>query len=389
MKNPITEEIIVVHVENLLPHFLGLENKMSSEISWWRTSFGEEEIQKVKESIYKENISMGSVTEEFEKKLASILEAPYAVATTSGSVALLMACMALGIGKGDEVIVPNRTWIATAHAPLILGAKVVLIDSEQDFPSMKISDLEKKITKNTKAIMPVHLNGRSNNMEKILEISKKYNLYVVEDVCQAMLSRNSKGFLGTQSNIGCFSLGTSKLISTGQGGFLVTKDKDIYEKLKLIRNHGTNSVIEPNYTRVGCNFKFTDIQASMGLAQLAKVKEKIEKINIVYNKYRDALGTMSKVKILPVKNLEGEIPLYVEVLCEEKQKLSKFLKTYDINIRPFLPNLNSAPYLKNEDKFVNSDYFYNNGIFLPCGPAQSIQNIERVITALELFEKTK
>lgn len=376
-------------VVNLLPHFLKLENKMSSEIFWWRTSFGEEEIQRVKESIYNENISMGIVTEEFEKKLASALNVPYVVATTSGSMALLMACMALGIGRGDEVIVPNRTWIGTANSPLMLGAKVILVDSEPNFPCIKTSDLENKINRKTKAILPAHLNGRSNDMNKILEISEKYNLYVIEDACQAMLSRNSKGFLGTQSDVGCFSLGPTKLISTGQGGFLVAKNKEIFEKLKLIRTQGTKSIIEPHYTLVGGNFKFTDIQASIGLAQLAKVEERIEKINAVYGLYKDALETMSKIKILPVKKLEGELPLYTEALCEERHKLANFLKSYNINIRPFLPNLSSAPYLNHEGKFPSSDLFYKKGIFLPCGPAQPIENIERVIEALNLFEKEK
>ncbi len=360
---------------------------MQSKISWWRTNFGEEEIEKIRESVYGEHISMGSVTEEFEKKLAEKLEVPYVVATTSGSTALLMACMVLGIGKGDEIIVPNRTWIATAHSPLILGSKVVLVDSEPNFPSIKISDLEKKITVNTKAIMLVHLNGRSNNMDKILEIAKKYNLYVIEDACQALFSKNEKGFLGTNSDIGCFSLGPTKLISSGQGGFLVTKNKEIYEKLKLIRSHGTKSIKEPEYIQIGSNFKFTDIQASIGIVQLEKVDERINKIKEIYKIYDEFFKVNTNIRILPVNIEKGEIPLYVEVLCKDKQGLRNFLASKNIDTRPFLPNISSAPYLKTDEKFPNSDFFYEHGLFLPCGPAQPKKNIERVINSLKEYDK--
>src|SRR5437016_3807884 len=127
---------------------------MTKNISWWRTNFGEDEIRLVAEAITAEHISMGPVTAEFERRLAGTIDVPYVVATTSGSMAILMALMAAGIGPGDEVIVPNRTWIATAHAPLLLGARPVLIDVLPDRPIMDVSRLEQKITNRTRAIMP-------------------------------------------------------------------------------------------------------------------------------------------------------------------------------------------------------------------------------------------
>ena len=158
-------------------------------IQWWRTNFSEEDIEKVGESIRNENISMGRVTEELEQRLAEALDVPYVVATTSGSIAILLALMALGIKAGDEVIVPNRSWIASAHAPMMLGAKPVLVDVLPDRPVMDTSKIREKITSRTKAIITVPLNGLAVEMDEVWEIAKEYGLIVVEDSAQALFSK--------------------------------------------------------------------------------------------------------------------------------------------------------------------------------------------------------
>lgn len=356
-----------------------------NKIPWWRTSFGEAELKKLRESILNEHISLGPVTEQFEAQIAEALNVPYTVAVPSGSVALLMAMMAGNIGPGDEVIVPNRTWISTAHAPLILGAKVVLVDVQEDLPKMDISQIRQKITSRTKAIIPTHLDGRGVSMREIQDIAKEYGLFVAEDACQAMFSKNAAGFLGTQSDVGCFSLGVTKLVSTGQGGVIVTRRKDIYEKLKLIRNNGLVDHFDPVYNIVGCNFKFTDILASIGIVQLSQSRERIANVCRIYSKYLEAIESLSYLKVIPVNVSEGEVPLYVEVLCKERKRLMSFLESQGIQTRPFLPNLDSAPYLKSVDKFPNSEIFNKHGMFLPCGPAQPIENIDRVIESLRSF----
>ncbi len=354
-------------------------------ISWWRSHVGEAEIQKVRESISNEHISQGPVTEEFEAKFAKALNVPFAVATSSGSVALLMTMMAAGIKPEDEVIIPNRTWVATANAPLILGAKVVLVDVLPDAPIMDCSQVRNKITSRTKAIIPVHLNGHSVNMEEIHKIAKEYDLFAVEDACQALFSKNSEGLLGTQSDTGCFSLGVTKLITTGLGGVITTRNKDTYEKLKLIRTNGTASNINPEYKLVGCNFKFSDILASMGIVQLSQVKEKILHIKKVYARYYEAIKSLPYLKMIEVNVSHGELPLYVEILCKERQKLIKFLNSKDIYPRPALPNLDTVPYLANKEIFPNSIIFAEQGLFLPCGSAQPIENVDYVIKVLNDF----
>ncbi len=354
-------------------------------ISWWRTTFGEEEIQRVAHSISNEHISQGTVTEEFEARIGKALDVPYAVATTSGSVALLMALMALGVGCDDEVIIPNRTWIANAHAAVLLGAKVVLVDVLPDLPIMDVSQVKSKITPRTKVIMPVHLGGRAVDMGEVRKIAKDYGLFIVEDAAQAMFSKDSSGFLGTKSDAGCFSLSVPKLISTGQGGFVVTSDRKIYDDLKLIRTHGVRDVINVEYNRMGFNFRFTDLQASIGLEQLARVPQRIAHVKEVYSKYVPALQEFPFLKLIPVAVTRGEIPLYVEVLYSPRERLIRFLESQGIQTRPFYPDLDKAAYLNNGERFTNSRIFGEQGIVLPSGPAQPLENVDRVLEVLRAY----
>lgn len=192
--------------------------QLQNEVPWWRTALGPEEIEMVVESIRAEHISGGPVTAQLEQAIGATLGVPYVVCTTSGSMALTLAMMILGVGHGDEVIVPNRTFMATAHAALMLGAKIRLVDVRPDIPAMDTDQLEAAVTPRTKAIVAVHLNGRATDMKAVNEIARRHGVAVVEDAAQAFLSKTRRGWLGAQSDLGCYSLGMTKLVSTGQGG---------------------------------------------------------------------------------------------------------------------------------------------------------------------------
>ena len=360
-----------------------LMNKI--KIPWWRTSFGDEEIRRIILAINNENISQGPVVAEFEHLLAEYLGVPYVIATTSGSIALLMSAMAAGVGNGDEVIVPNRTWIASAHAPKMLGAKVVLVDVETDLPIIDSYKIEEAISPKTKAIIPVHLNGRSANMREINRIAHKHGLKVIEDAAQALGSRNEDGFLGTQSDMGCFSLSVSKIIATGQGGFIVTRDVKLYEQLVALRTHGIGSVIDAKWTQLGFNFRFTDILASIGIAQLESLDVRIRRVKEIYLRYRNAIKDIPYLSLIPVNVDSGEVPIYVEVLCKERDRFISFFAEKGIQVRPFYPGLDMASYLQNNGNFPNADKFSNQGIFLPSGPSQSLENVDKVIEAMNSF----
>jgi dTDP-4-amino-4,6-dideoxygalactose transaminase len=354
----------------------------ANRISWWRTSFGEQEINQVATAIRGEHISQGPVVAEFERRVGAYLGVPYVVATSSGSTALLMAMMAAGVRPGDEVIVPDRTWIATAHAPALLGATVKFVDVQPEQPIIDVDRIERAITRRTKAIAPVHLNGRSADMRRIREIATKHGLRVIEDAAQAFGSRNADGFLGTQGDMGCFSLSVAKIIATGQGGFVVTSDPALYETLVAIRTHGTRSVMDAEWTQLGFNFRFTDILASIGLVQLEQMRARAEHVHAIHTRYLQGLADMDFLRMIPVDVASGGIPIYAEVLCAERSRLMEHLASSGIETRPFYPCLHLAPYFNSNEAFPNADRFGEQGIFLPSGPSQPLENIERVCNAL-------
>jgi len=356
-------------------------------ISWWRTSFGDEELRSLKEAIAHEHVGQGPVTRRFEAQLAEMVGVPYALATPSGSMALLLALLALGIGRDDEVIVPNRAWIAVAHAVMMLGARVVLVDVQPDVPVMDVSLIRRKLTARTKAIVPVHLNGRAVDLEAVKALAREYGLLVIEDAAQALFSKNAQGYLGTQSDIGCFSLSPAKVISTGQGGVAVTRSHATYEKLQLIRSHGVADLINVSYTQLGFNFKFPDLLAAVGLAQLARVGTRIDQLHAVYAKYATALEALPFLKLIPVNVAAGEVPLYVEVICPERERLIAVLRSHGIQARPFYPDLSEAEYVHARDAFPHSHRFSRQGVFLPCGPDQPLERIDRVVEVLRTYQR--
>ena len=358
---------------------MGIESH--SKIAWWRTEFGKSELQAVIKAFEAENISQGEVTQELEQRLSVLLNVPHVIAVSNGSAALAMALMALGVSAGDEVIVPNRTWIATAHAVHILGAKVVLVDVEDTRPIIDVSKIESVISKKTKVIVPVHLNGRSADIAALNEVAKRNGLSVVEDAAQALCSRNQDAYLGTQSDIGCFSLSVTKLISTGQGGFLVTKRDDLAVKLRAMRTHGTENVTEPGSWKLpGFNFRITDLQSSIGVTQLSTLSKRIKKVVDIYETYLTGLEECSGIEPIPISAGQGEIPIYNEFLCDRRNELIDRLEQYGISTRPFLPSISRARYLWDDIyEFPNSIKYEEFGITLPSGPGQSLSNIRMVV----------
>ena len=211
-----------------------------------------------------------------------------------------------------------------------------------DLLLIDVAQIQSKITTQTKALMPVHLNGRSADMQGTQRLAEKFGIPIIEDACQAFFSSNFNGYLGTQSDVGCFSLGLTKLVSTGQGGFVVTKNRDVYERLKCIRSHGVTDEFTESYDQFGFNFKFTDLLASFGLVQLSRVSKRIVHLNKIYAKYESAISKFKCVNLLPVNVLNGEIPLYVEAICPERKELENFLHFHNIQARIVPPDLSPS-----------------------------------------------
>lgn len=352
------------------------------KIPWWYTEISEAERTKVLAAFENKRFSMGSVTEEMENQIASTLEVPYVVVTSSGTAAITMALMAIGIGPGDEVIVPDLTWIATAQAASILGARVVLVDCLPNLPLMDPLEVKRKITSRTRAIIPVHLNGRSCQMGELLRIARNAGVALIEDACKAFASRTMRGYLGTFGDMGCFSLGMVSLVSAGYGGVVVTNDKSFYEKLKLIRNHGVPREDKEEYTTSGFNFRFSDILAAIGVAQLARLSEKLAHVRRVYQRYVDGLSPLPNVQVIPVDVAAGEVPLCMEVRSRYRDAIITYLEQHGVEALKFHLPLHFAPYLRNTDDFPNASNFAKEGVILPCGPSQPIENVDCCIELL-------
>lgn len=357
-----------------------------SEIGWWSTYLGDEEIAAADSAMADKRFSQGPVTRDLERDIEARLGVRHAIVTTSGSMGLVMALMALGVGVGDEVIVPDVTWIATANAASILGARVVLVDCLPERPVMDVEMAAGLISERTKAIMPVHLNGRTVDMERLMELARSRGIPVIEDAAQALASRNARGNMGTQGDMGVFSLSLTKLVSTGQGGVVVTDDDALFVRLQSLRVHGVaNYGGEEHYTGPGLNFKFSDVLSAIGRAQFARLDDKVAHVKAVYGHYEDGLSGCEGISLIPVDVENGEVPLWTEVLCADRPAVIAHLREQEIGSRPYHPALHSAPHLPGDVDHPNAVRFATGGLVLPSGPSQPLEAVDRTIEALRSF----
>jgi len=215
-------------------------------------------------------------TREFERMLADYIGSKYVSAVNNGMMSLIIALMALGIGKEDEVIVPDYTMIASANAVVLVGAKPILVDID---PSNLCLDLELAvgaITPKTRAIMFVSINGRCPDMDKVIALAGKYNLYLIEDAAQSLGSRYKGKHLGTFAEIGSFSFSFPKIITTGQGGALVTDNEELFRKISMIKDFGRPQSGVDYHEIMGLNSKFTDLQAVIGIEQMKRLDWRVK-----------------------------------------------------------------------------------------------------------------
>lgn len=357
---------------------------MEERIPYWYTKLGKAEADAVANAIAEGRLSQGGISQAFEAELASYLGVAHAVTTTSGTSALHLAAAGLGLGPGDEVILPNRTFIATAHAVLMTGASIKLVDVLPGSTTIDAAKIEAAITSRTKAILPVHLNGRACDMPEIRRIARLHGLRVFEDAAQAFGSRTGEGYLGTLSDVGCFSLGVTKLITTGQGGFVATDNAELAERMRRYRSHGVSDTYQANYENFGFNLRLTDLQASIGRVQFTKIPEKLAAHLRFHAAYKTALADLPLVRLLDVDQADGNVPLWAEALVADRDQAIALLEKRNIQARPFLPNLSLSRHLGNwnDDDFPNSQYFAKHGLFLPSGPDMPLEHVERVAQAL-------
>ena len=357
------------------------------KIPWWQTEFAGGEAEAASAAIASGRLSQGPIVAEFENLLREYLGVRNVIATTSGSDALLLALWAAGVRPGDEVLVPNRTWIATAHSVLLLGAVPVIVDTDSDRPVISLLDLERKVSEKTRVVIPVHMNGRDAHIDEVIKFGDRYKLKVIEDAAQALGSKDLSGaFLGTKSLAGCFSLSVAKVISSGQGGFITSNDDEFATRLRRMRTHGVENVVElKNWGLPGFNFRFTDVLASIGIEQLKKLDSRLNRLRQIHQKYQSGLASLTTVSLIDVHISQGEIGPYIEVLCENRSALVAHLKNFGVETRIFYPGLDSADYLSRNSENSRSEKFGQDALYLPSGPSLTDEQVDFVIDALSKF----
>lgn len=327
-------------------------------------------------------------TAELEKRICEFTGAKYCIMTTSGTSAIMLALMSLNISNGDDVIVPNYTMIASINAIKIIGANPIIVDIDAETGTISKEIISKSITKNTKAILHVSLNNRTKNLQEIVEYCQEKNILLVEDAAQSLGCFLNKKHIGTYGQIGCFSLSTPKIISTGQGGFLLTDDIEIFKKINRIKNFGRKEGGSEVYEIFGLNLKFTDIQAVIGIEQMKKLPERISRMREIFDIYYRELHTICNM-IKPAN--EEWIPWFIDIYVEDRDDLSAFLSKHNIQTRVTYPEINKTPMYKIPDieteEFPNSKYISNHGLFLPSHTLLTDHQIKYICEIIKLYYK--
>lgn len=314
--------------------------------------------------------SQGSYVKSFEAHFSEHLGIDYTLATSSGTSALHLALKALDIKEGDEVLVPNLTFAATANVVLHCGAKPILVDVDQNTWNFDADKAKSLCSSATKAIIPVHLYGYPCDMDSIIKLARENNLKVIEDCAEAHGAKYKGKPVGTFGDIACFSFFSNKVMTTGEGGMLVSRDPEIFEQAKILRDHGMSPEKRYWHEYAGFNFRMTNMQAAIGVAQLEKIDWFIERRKEIGRHYLQHLIDCPNLQMPPNEEETESIYWIFTLLLSEDCKISrddliKRLKKYNIDTRPmFYPLNEQPPYLCKKDFPVSSSIAYR-GISLP------------------------
>ena len=341
--------------------------------------------------------SSGSYIKTFEENFAKFIGVKHAITTTSGTAALHLALLALGIKKGDEVILPSHTMIASAAAVVYTGATPVLVDVERDTWNMNVKQIESKITKRTKAIMPVHIYGLPVDMDGILKLAKKYKLYVVEDAAESLGAKYHGKITGSLGTIGCFSFYANKIVTTGEGGMVTTNSDKLAKRLRILKDLAHSTKRRFLHNEIGYNYRMTNMQAALGVAQLEEVKKYIEKKEWMASIYKQRLSKIEGIS-LPVQNIKTTNVYWMYGILVEnnfgitRDELMKKLLEKGIETRTFFIPMHRQPALKKlglykGERYPVSDEIGRKGLYLPSGLAITKEEIDTICKTIETIKK--
>jgi perosamine synthetase len=328
-------------------------------------------------------------TREFERVIAEYVGCKYVSVVTSGTASLAIAIMALNI-KGSEIIVPDFTMIASANAVILAGSKPILIDINKKNLCLDLNLLKNAITPETKAIMLVSLNGRSPNMEEFVDFCNDNNLFLIEDAAQSLGSRYKGKQLGTFGDVGCLSFSFPKIITTGQGGAILTNNKEIYDEVLRIKDFGRPASGVDYHETLGFNFKFTDLQAVIGIEQMKKIEYRVKRKKEMFELYQQNLRDVNGISFIET-NLDDVTPWYMDIVVEgNRDALASYLKERGIGTRPFYPAIHTQPpYIHVKGNYPNSEWAAQSGLWLPSSPFLTNDDIDYICKNIINYFKDK
>ncbi|WP_271808462.1 UDP-4-amino-4,6-dideoxy-N-acetyl-beta-L-altrosamine transaminase [Clostridium beijerinckii] len=371
-------------------------------LSYGKQFIDEKDIEKVVEILKGDYLTTGPNVAEFEKKVAYYVGAKYAVAVSNGTAALHAACYAAGIKEGDEVLVPAITFAASSNCVLYCGGKPIFVDLDPQTYNIDVNKIEEKITARTKAIIPVDFSGQSIDIDKIMEIAKKYNLIVIEDAAHALGSEYKGKKVGTIADMTEFSFHPVKPVTTAEGGVIVTNSKEYYDKMMLFRSHGitrdSELMIENHgpwyYEQIdlGYNYRITDLQCALGISQMDKLDSFIKRRREIVKRYNDAFKELDELKT-PFEAEFSNSGWHIYVIVLDLDKLSvgrkeifEALQKENIGVNVHYLPVYMHPYYQSlgykKGKCPVAEDLYNRMITIPLFPSMSDYDVESVINGV-------
>ncbi len=336
--------------------------------------------------------SLGKYIGEFEQKFAEYCGCKYGVTTTNGTTALHLALVSLGIGNGDEVIVPAFTMAASVFAIVYTGAKPVLVDSEPETWNMDVTKIEEKITKKTKVIMPVHIYGHPCDMDPVMEIAKGHDLYVVEDAAEAHGAEYKGKKAGNLGDIGCFSFYANKIITTGEGGMIVTNSEEIADRARRLKDQAYSPQKRFLHSDIGFNYRMTNIQAAVGLAQLEKIDQFVEMRRQNAYFYNSRLKELPGITLPPEKERVKNVYWMYSIVIEDefgltRDQLMGKLREKEIGTRSFFFPMHLQPCFINMELFDGESYpvaeeLGEKGLYLPSSSGLTTEQKEYICNSI-------
>jgi len=347
--------------------------------------YGKEEINAVNDYLKSGGWLMEfKKTREFEQMICSFTGAKHCSVVSNGTVSLFIALKALGIGNGDEVIVPDITMAATPNAVILAGAKPIFVDIEKESLCLDVAKVRRSFNKKTKAVLHVSLNGRAGELLELKKLCGKRKIHLIEDAAQSLGSFYRGKHLGTAGAIGSFSFAIHKIITTGQGGALITNDSKLYEGIRCLKDFGRLQGGGDHYEQVGWNFKFNDVLAVIGIEQMKKLKTRIAKKKKMFRVYQDLLSNVKMVKFVKT-DLKQVTPMFVDIFVPQREELMGFLKENQIATRPIYPALHSQPAYNKKGSYPVSEKIAATGLWLPSSVSLTDKQIKYICNTIKKF----